>query len=231
MKYGCLKQALLTATMCLAFAQSAFADGGDIAVGVKGGTLGFGGEVTVGITPSFNARASYNGYNYSGSTSQNQITYDYKLSLGSFPLLLDWYPFEHSGFRLSPGVIFNNNKISATGKSSQVTSVTIGGTTYTTDQIGSLTGGVDFNKTVPYAGLGWGNAVGNNSGLSFSFDLGVMFQGSPKMALNASNLQNNPPIIQSTIQKSIDKEIADLKDKTDKFKYYPVLSVGLAYKF
>jgi len=58
-----------------------------------------------------------------------------------------------------------------------------------------------------------------------------MFQGSPKMALNASNLQNNPPIIQSTIQKSIDKEIADLKDKTDKFKYYPVLSVGLAYKF
>ena len=228
MKNRSIKQALLAATMCLAFAPSAFADGGDIAIGVKAGTLGLGGELTVGISPSFNARASYNGYNYSGSTSQNQITYDYKLSLGSFPVLLDWYPFEYSGFRLSPGVIFNNNKVSATGTPTQAGNFTIGGQPYSTDQIGSLTGGVDFNKTVPYAGLGWGNAVGKNSGLSFSFDLGVMFQGTPKVSLNATNqaIQSNP-----TFQTNLNKEIADLKDKTDKFTYYPVVSIGLAYKF
>ena len=198
------------------------------AIGAKASTLGFGGEVTVGLTSSFNARAGYNGYNYNGSTSQNQITYDYKLSLGSFPVMLDWYPFENSGFRLSPGVIFNNNKVTATGSSTVPGSYTIGGTTYTTAKIGSLTGGVDFDKTVPYAGLGWGNAVGKNSGLSFSFDLGVMFQGTPKVALAATN-----PTTQSipAFQTNLNKEIADLKDKTDKFKYYPVVSIAIAYAF
>jgi hypothetical protein len=231
MKNRNLKEVLLATIIGFSFTPSAFANSGDIAVGAKVSTLGLGGEVTVGITPSFNARAGYNGFNYSGSTSQNQINYDYKLSLGSFPVLLDWYPFEHSGFRLSPGVIFNNNKVTATGTSAQATSFTIGGQTYFTNQIGSLTGTVDFDKTVPYAGLGWGNTVGKDSGLSFVFDLGVIFQGTPKVELNASNLQNNPAIVREAIQNSIDKEIADLKDKTDKFKYYPVVSIGLAYKF
>ena len=228
MKNRYLKQALFASLVSFGFASSALADTGDVAIGAKASTLGFGGEVTVGLTSSFNARAGYNGYNYNGSTSQNQITYDYKLSLGSFPVMLDWYPFENSGFRLSPGVIFNNNKVTATGSSTVPGSYTIGGTTYTTAKIGSLTGGVDFDKTVPYAGLGWGNAVGKNSGLSFSFDLGVMFQGTPKVALAATNptIQSNP-----AFQTDLNKEIADLKDKTDKFKYYPVVSIGIAYAF
>ncbi|MEI7707242.1 MAG: hypothetical protein WCI90_03155 [Chlorobium sp.] len=228
MKNRYLKQALFATLVSFGCASSAFANTGDIAIGAKASTLGFGGEVTVGLTPNFNARAGYNGYNYSGSTSQNQINYDYKLSLGSYPVLLDWYPFEHSGFRLSPGVIFNNNKVTATGTTTVVGTYTIGGTTYSTATIGSLTGGIDFNKTVPYLGLGWGNAVGKNSGLSFVFDLGVMFQGTPNVSLAATN-----PVIQAdpTFQTNLNKEIADLKDKTDKFKYYPVVSIGLAYAF
>ncbi len=220
--------ALLAVATCAFTGPAAFADSGNIAVGVKAGTLGFGGEVTAGLTPSFNARVSYNGYNYNGSSTQNQIIYDYKLSLGSFPVLLDWYPFEGSAFRLSPGVVFNNNKISATGTSKQVSSYVIGGKTYSTAQIGSLVGNADFNKTAPYAGLGWGNAVGKDSGLSVVFDLGVMFQGSPTIALSATNpaMQNDP-----TFKASLDKEIADVKDKTDKLKYYPVVSLGLAYRF
>ncbi len=228
MKNRYLKLALFASLVSFGCASSAFADTGNIAIGAKASTLGFGGEVTVGLTPSFNVRAGYNGYNYSGSTSQNQINYDYKLSLGSVPVMLDWYPFEHSGFRLSPGVIFNNNKLSATGTPTGGGSYTLGVNTYTSTQIGSLTGSVDFDKTVPYLGLGWGNAVGKNGGLSFVFDLGVMFQGTPKVALAASNptIQNSP-----TFQTDINKEISDLKDKTDKFKYYPVLSIGLAYGF
>ena len=229
MKNRYLKLALFASLVSFGSASSAFADTGDIAIGAKASTLGFGGEVTVGLTPSFNVRAGYNGYNYSGSTSQNQINYDYKLSLGSVPVLLDWYPFEHSGWRLSPGVIFNNNKVSATGTSTLVGStIEINHVPYQISDIGSLTGSVDFDKTVPYLGLGWGNAVGKNGGLSFVFDLGVMFQGTPKVALAASNptIQNSP-----TFQTDINKEISDLKDKTDKFKYYPVLSIGLAYGF
>ncbi len=230
MKNKILKRALCATLISFGCASSVFADAGGIAVGVKAGTSGFGGEVTVGLTPAFNARASYNGYNYTGSTSQNAINYDYKLSLGSVPVLLDWYPFENSGFRLSPGVIFNNNKVSATGTAAVTGStIEINHVKYSTSQIGSLNGNVDFNKTAPYVGLGWGNAVGNkDSGLSFVFDLGVMFQGTPKVALNASNptIQNDP-----TFQANLNKEIADLKDKTDKFQYYPVVSIGLAYKF
>jgi len=229
MKNKNFKRALVCSLFFLSGAPAAFADTGDIGLGMKGGTLGIGGEVTAGITPSFNARVGYNGYTYSGNTTESHVAYDYKLKLKSLPILLDWHPFDNSGFRLSGGMVINNNEVTATGTTQST--YTIGNTTYTGAQLGSLTGRVDFNNVAPYAGIGWGNAVGKDTGLSFSFNLGVIFQGSPKVTLAANGPIVNDPLLGPAFQTNLAQEQRDVQSKIDNLKYYPELSLGLAYKF
>lgn len=225
MKISTFKRALLVAMISFSLTPSAFAGTGDIGVALKGGTLGLGGEVTVGLMPSVNARAGFNTFNYDGSRTENNIKYDYKLKLQSIPVLLDWHPFEASGFRLSSGAVFNSNKINATGTPQGT--YTIGGTTYTAAQIATLSGNVSFNNFAPYAGIGWGNVVGEDSGLSIAFDLGVMFQGKPNVSLAASG----PIATDATFKTNLAREVADLESNINSLKYYPVISLGLAYKF
>lgn len=226
MKIDLFKKALLSAMLVLGSSSAAFAGTGDIALGIKGGTAGIGGDVTIGLIPAVNIRSGYNAFNYSGNASKSDISYDYKLKLKSIPVLLDWHPFAKSGFRLSSGIFFNSNEITATGKSQS--SYKIGDTTYTPGELGTLTGKIDFNKTAPYAGFGWGNAVGNHGPITLSFDLGVIFQGTPNVSLAASNqaIYGVPGF-----QSNLDKEVASIKNTTDDIKYYPVISVGLAYQF
>ncbi|NTW51930.1 MAG: hypothetical protein HGB22_05025 [Chlorobiaceae bacterium] len=226
MKSELLKKALLAATLFLGATPAAFAGTGDLAIGLKGGTLGIGGEATMNLVPGVNVRSGFNTLNYTGSASKSDIDYKYKLKLQTIPVLLDLHPIADSGFRLSSGILINNNKVTATGKSQA--SYKIGDQTYSASDIGTLTGNIDFNKVSPYAGIGWGNAVSRHSSLTFSCDLGVMFQGTPKVSLAASNpITAADPLFKA----ELDKEIAKVKDSTDSIKYYPVVSIGLAYAF
>lgn len=219
------------AAACLAlasFAPDAQADTGSVGVGVKAGTLGIGGEVTVGIIPDFNIRSGYNAFNYNGSITKNNNPYEYTLKLSSFPLLVDWHPFDGSGFRMSAGVLFNNNKVDASGKLNTTVTFKIGDKEYTASDLGTLAGGVTFNSTAPFAGIGWGNAAGaKDGGLSFALDLGVVFQGSPKVALNATGPVASTPEFKA----ELDKEISRLESDIKNLQYYPVASLGIAYSF
>jgi len=225
MKTRTVKRALLVSLISFALSPAAFADTGDIGLALKGSTLGLGGEVTIGLTSAVNARAGFNAFNYDGTTTESDIQYDYKLKLQSIPVLLDWHPFENSGFRVSSGVIFNSNKVTATGTPQGT--YTIGGVTYTAAQVVSLTGDVAVKKVSPYAGIGWGNAVGPDKRLSIGFDLGVMFQGKPNVSLAATG----PIATNATFITNLANEVADLENKIKDIQYYPVLSFGLAYKF
>jgi hypothetical protein len=225
MKAKSFKALLTFLVVATSFSPAAFADTGDIGLGLNGGTLGLGGQVTVGLTSSINARAGINGFRYEGKATKSDISYDYKLNLLSFPVLADWHPMEGSGFRLTSGILFNNNNVKATGRPSAT--YKIGDVLYSAADIGALTGKVDFNAVAPYVGLGWGNAVSKHSRLSLALDLGVAFQGTPSVSLEASG-----PVASTTaFQTELNKEVADIKDKTKNLKYYPVLSIGLAYKF
>jgi len=227
------KRVRIIAAACLAFAAispRAYADTGSVGVGVKAGTLGIGGEVTVGIVPNLNIRSGYNAFNYNGTITKDNNPYDYTLKLNSFPLLVDWHPFNGSGFRMSTGVLFNNNKVDASGQMNTSVTFRIGDKEYTVSELGTLTGGVTVNSTAPYAGIGWGNAADDNDGgLSFTIDLGVVFQGSPKVSLSPGN--TNIYAKYPEFQAELNKEIAKLESDIKNLQYYPVVSLGLAYGF
>ena len=150
-----------------------------------------------------------------------------KLKLQTVSLLGDWFPFANN-FRISAGAVLNGNKFRLKGLPTGG-NFTINGTTYPTSQVGSLDAAVDFNKAAPYFGIGYGRAM--KSGLSLIFDAGVMFQGSPKSKVDVTCGPLAPPAQCAQAQSDTQAEQSRLDESLHSFKYYPVISLGLAYTF
>ena len=58
-----------------------------------------------------------------------------------------------------------------------------------------------------------------------TLDLGVVLQGEPTLQVTADGEFAADPIFQA----NLDAEVAQLEDDISSFKYYPVISVGLAF--
>ncbi len=201
-----------------------YAEDGRFALSAKAGTLGLGLEAAASINTHFDARVGVNAFIRGYSGTESDIKYDIDLTLLSFAGLIDWYPTQ-AGFRLTGGVLLNKNSLDLKATSSA--SYDIGGTTYTAAEVGTLKGELDFKDLAPYAGIGWGKHFGRKSSWSLNFDLGVMFQGSPKLDYTTDGtLSSN-----AAFRADLDREMQDAKDELDKFKYYPVVSVGVTYRF
>jgi hypothetical protein len=205
-------------------APNLFAENEGVAISAKAGTLGVGLEGIVSIIPQFNARIGANTFSYGYDGTVSDIKYDTDLKLLTFSGLVDWFPFNNA-FRISAGAMINKNKLDLSATTNA--SYDIGGTTYTAAQVGTLSGKLDFKSFAPYAGIGFGNPFGKDSNWSFNFDLGVMFQGSPDLEVTTTGtLSTN-----AAFQANLESEKQDLENDLDKFKYYPVISFGISYRF
>lgn len=200
----------------------------DTSIGLRVGTLGGGVELAHAFTEKMGFRVSANALNYNASETQESVDYDARLELRSGQLLFDWFPFSNN-FRLSAGGVYNGNKFTLDGKPSPGGTFTINGTSYSSSNIGSLTGKVDFRKAAPYVGLGYGRPIGR--GLSFAGDLGVVFQGSPRSSLSVTCGAATPAPTCAQIQSDVAAEQNKFNDDMDKYRFFPVLSIGLAYVF
>jgi hypothetical protein len=114
------------------------------------------------------------------------------------------------------------------GRATAQTSYEIGGISYSSDDVGTLGANIGFDNVAPYLGIGWTSTPGEESPWSYAFDLGVLFQGSPTARLTSTGgTYSNDPTFQSHLR----AEEAELQDGIDDFKYFPVVSVGLNYRF
>jgi hypothetical protein len=214
---------ILVAIAALSSAGSASAFG----VGVKAGTTGLGADLGFDLVPTLSARVGYSYLSFSTTIDDTDVKYDAKPKLSNGNLFLDWSPL--GPFRITGGVIFNDNKVSVTGTPSGGT-YTLNGTVYSASDIGSLTGTIKSgNQAAPYLGIGYGNVAG--AGVNFYFDLGVMFQGSPKASLTATCGPSLPVAQCSQLQTNVVAEQTDLQNSVTRFKYYPVASIGVTIGF
>ena len=199
----------------------------DTSLGIRAGTLGGGVELSYALSQRAAVRLDADGYNRTQSKTHDTIDYDMKLKLQTVSLLGDWFPFANN-FRVSLGAMFNGNKFSMKGQPTGGT-YTINGNTYTASQVGSFDAAVDFNKAAPYFGIGYGRPI--NSGLSLIFDLGVMSQGSPKSKIDVTCGSAANPAQCASLKSDAAAEQSKLDESLHSFKYYPVISLGLAYTF
>lgn len=195
-----------------------------VAVGAKVGTLGLGGDLTVGLGPYANLRAGGNYFAFAISRTIHEVDYRLNLDMITFPILLDVHPFANN-FRISGGGVFYA-QAKAELKGVLNKDVTFGDHKYSRDEIGELSGSVEAGRKIaPYIGLGYGNAVGPDTTWSFVFDLGVALQ-TYDVELSAEVAGIHP-----SFPEDLAKEQQKIQDEADKFKIYPVLAFGIAYHF
>ena len=219
MRFG--KSMVFTA---LAAAASAAQAGG---VGARIGTTGLGLDLGWEVAPTLGGRIGYSAGSYNTDVHTDNVNYDAKLKLSNANLFLDWSPL--GPFRITAGVIPNSNKIDLSGQPNNG-SFTINGHPYTAAELGSLSGTVKPGKSwAPYLGVGYGNVW--TKGVNFYFDLGVMFQGSPKVSLTATCGPAATPGQCAQAQNDVEAERQRVEDKLKKFEYYPVANIGLTIGF
>ncbi len=200
-----------------------------IAVTGNVGTPGIGAQVTGRIFPNLNARIGFSGLSFNGNFTESDIEYDTDVDLRTIPAFVDYFPNEDSGFRITGGLVYNGNQASGVGQTSTnegIPSYRIGNTTFAAAEVGTLQAEVDFPDFAPYIGVGWGNPVAFGKRWGFFMDLGVMFQRSPDVSLTAPGAASNP-----ILASELERERDDLEDELGRFRFYPVLQVGVTYQF
>ena len=196
-------------------------------IGVRAGTTGVGGDVGWDLAPTLSARIGYSALNFKKNVDSGDVHYDGKVKLSNLSGLLDWGVL--GPLRLTGGVILNDNRYDVNGQPTNG-NFTLNGTSYPASQVGSVSGTVKSGHPVaPYLGIGYGNVSGK--GVNFYFDLGVMYQGSPKATLNASCGAGLSAAQCSQLQSDTAEESRRLEDKLNRYKYFPVANVGVTIGF
>ncbi len=214
-----MKAIVLAGGVILALSQISLASAdSSFAMGIKGGTTGFGVEAAFRLSDSWNLRAAASGLNYGRDFTKENIDYKGDLRLRNASLMADWHTFGGS-FRVSAGAFANNNELKGKAQGN----LEIGDATYDA----SLDAKVDWKSFAPYAGIGWGNSF-KGGRLTLMTDVGVMFTGSPTVRLEG-NVQD--PALLPFFEDDLRREEAKLRDELSDLKYYPVLTIGLSYRF
>lgn len=236
------KIVLLAGLMCVSGAALAEDTGSTHGVGARVGTDGLGLSYTYGLNKYVDLRAGYSFGSYSYDDDDEGIKYKAKLKLGALSALVDIKPFA-GGFRVTTGVYSASPEVTLNANGRDIYEV--GNEKYDGDL--RLDGGFDLGSAAPYLGIGWGGTT-NGSGFGVSFDLGVMFTGSAKIDLTASGFAcdtsgpacdpTNPAdpnridvSADANFQAELAKERADIEDDAKDLKVWPVLNLGLHYRF
>jgi hypothetical protein len=235
---GIVTCGVLLAALCSAQSDSS----GHFGVGVKASFLGGGVEAAARATHRTNVRAGFNMISYSRGFNKDGVTYNGSIGFKTVEAHYDIFPFAGS-FHVSPGVLaYMGDPITATAAVPGGQSFSLGGTTYYSDVAAPVTGHgkIDFNRAAPLATFGFGNLIPRKASKHFSVpvEFGAAFQGSPKAALNlAGNVCDSPGVncrsvaTDPTAQANILSEQTKINNSMSFFKAYPIISVGLGYKF
>lgn len=192
-----------------------------VSVGIKGGSMGAGGQASVPLLDKMNARLASTYFSYEHSDvytgDDPSVAYDARLRMMAGGALVDYFPFGNA-IKLSGGVYYYDFAVS--GQAEPNESYTIDKKTFEPEKLGALSADVGFgSKWVPYAGIGLGNPVQSDHRLTFTLELGALYTNSPQITTTGEGL------IAPTA-----KQAQDFEDGLSDFKFYPVLNLGLSYR-
>lgn len=194
-----------------------------LGVGAKAGTLGLGVEATWRPFAFMDFRFGANQYDFDDNGYYGNVNYDAVLNLDTFYITGN-FRFPASPFRLTVGAYENGNELNGTsGENDPI--LFIGGDPYPTDAVGTLTKQATFAGTSPYFGVGYDLTVFGTVGLNLDF--GVLWQGSPDVALSADGALSGDP----TFEASLEAERLLVEEELSDMKAWPVLSLGFVVNF
>lgn len=191
------------------------------AFGPSGGTTGIGLEATVGLGQHAGLRFSHGLMGVGTALSYHGIPWEFDASLEWLGAFLDLYPGD-GPFRLSAGAMAVYGDVGVTISPGEP--VSVAGSTYSPDQLGSVSGSVSLEPVVPYLGLGWDSR--RTGAIGLSMDIGAAFQ---EFDLELSQQGGTLPLeLQQVLGSGVEAERQDLEDKLNSIGIYPVVRLGLS---
>ena len=214
-----------------------------LGVGVNVGTLGIGVEAATPLANRFNLRGGGNFFSYSRNIDRSGLTYVANLDLRSVQASLDWFPFGGS-FHLSPGaMVYNGTKVAANVQVPTNTAFTLNGVDYYSDPSDPLSGSakVTFPVAGPQFTAGFGNMVPRKDSKHFSvpFEFGFVYFGTGTTLLNFNGSACTSPggvncqkaSSYPGFQTNVTAEEAKIEKYVKYARFYPILRIGVSYKF
>ncbi len=218
----------LIALAVLGLAVATSANAADFGVYGTAGTVGLGGGIAGSFNSYFGARLGYTAFDYDvDDVESSDLSFDGTAELGGVQALLDWYPFA-GGLRVSAGVM-ENARFEATARPLQNT-YTFDSVTYSASDIAQARGTAEFDSLAPYFGVGFGRTLSRDGKFAFTADVGVAFTGTADVQLNVTCAAAAAALC-SQIQGDVAAEQVELQNDADDIKYWPVLSLGVSYRF
>ncbi len=210
------------------------------------GLMGINMQTAVNANKYMNLRGTGNYFNYTlNNISTNGLNLSGKFNFAAAGASVDFYPFPNHGFRLSPGALFyNHNSIGADVTVAGGTSFTLNNTTYYASSTSPIkgTGSLGLNTQNPAFSMttGWGNMISRRGGhWSAPFEIGAAMTGVPAinialtsgLACDAQGQNCVDVSKDATVQSNLQAQIAKYKSDLNPFRFYPILSFGIAYNF
>jgi hypothetical protein len=211
---------LISILSALIFLGAGCQDTGRFTLSGKASTLGAGPELGAKLATDINVRVGFNAVDFDlDDVDVDDVDYDIGGDFSSVSAIVDWHIFDDP-FRISGGFISMHNEIDLDATPNK--NLEIGYSTYTPAQIGTLNGSMDIDGLSPYVGIGWGNPFAGERRWGFTVDLGLVFTDSPDVKLSSTG---------TVTLADLEKERSDIEDDFDSLKVYPVISLGLFFRF
>lgn len=189
-------------------------------IGLKSSSFGFGADIVKSFNKNFTLRlgGSYFKIDFKAVEFEDlgaeAVNYT---NLGSVSLLFDYYIFR--SLYLSTGIFYNMSTLEFESKATK--SQTIGNIEVTPETLGTITYILNPNEICPYLGLGFGHTISRNKVLAFNFDLGVVYQGSPKLEFKASGMVS---------ETANEEQRQILEDNIKDWVFYPYINFQLSFR-
>jgi hypothetical protein len=206
----------------------AAADGSlPISIGANASTLGAGPSVIAALEPNFlSAELDASFIAYSHSISHDGATYNGTDRMVSAGLLGNVYPFG-GAFHVTAGGYYLNTHLPI-DLNLEGGNYRINGASYTSAELTSLTGRVEYAHGAPYLGIGWGNPT-TKQGWHLGARLGVLYVGKPRVdfvgVTTLTGAQRN------TLYNNLDSQRRGLQSDLASWPVYPVVGISVDYRF
>lgn len=179
------------------------------AIGIKASTLGFGGELVKSFSKSFNLRlgGSYFKYDVSDIVFEDATAESYT-TVGAISVIADWQFI--SFMHLSGGILYNMTFVDINEEVDDGP-----------QNVGTINYSIKPNEICPYFGIGFGRTISKNKIVSFNFDLGLVYQGGPKLLIETTGTISDNYIIEQ-------REM--IEDAMKNYRFFPFVNFQLSFR-
>ena len=211
-----------------------------ISIGTKIGTFGWGGQIATPITRQLNLRGGADFFNMGYGLTSSGTNYYASMHLKTGTVQGDYYPFRHSSFHVSPGILIFKSNVAASMFVPAGNTFTENNVDYTSAPNDPVhgNGAIAFGRTVmPMFTIGFGNMITRRETRHWSpmFEIGAAYTGHNTMSYNLAGSVcssdgcgsvNDPSVAQNVTQ-----EQNKINEEMKRFQIYPIITTGVSYRF